>query len=66
MSKIKKLTTNGVSGIKIHEVGKDNVTDISDFGIDAEQNYVCAYGVDVNGKLKHRYENGVYEVEYFD
>ena len=61
---IKVLKTNGISGLKIHEVGKDGVTEIRDNGVDAEQNFVVAYIVYVNKKLKYAYENGAFEVEY--
>jgi hypothetical protein len=64
MEKIKKLKTNGISGLHTYTVGKNGVTEICDFSVDAEQNYVVAYGVYVDEKLKHRYENGTFEIEY--
>ena len=36
-AKIKVLKTNGISGLKIHEVGKDRVTEIRDDSIDAQR-----------------------------
>jgi hypothetical protein len=63
-AKIKVLKTNGISGLIIHELGKNGVTEICDFSVDAEQNYVVAYGIYIDKKLKHRYENGTFEIEY--
>lgn len=63
--KIKVLKTNGVSGLKIHEVGKCGVTKISDNCVDAEQNFVLQYLIYVDGEMKYSYENGVFEIEYY-
>ncbi len=63
-TKIKVLKTNGVSGLKIHEVGENGVTEIKDNCIDAEQNFVLQYLIYVDGKMKYSYENGVFEIEY--
>lgn len=63
-AKIKSLKTNGVSGLKIHEVGQNGVTSIQDNSIDADQNFVSQYLIYVDGKMKYSYENGVFEIEY--
>lgn len=63
-AKIKVLKTNGISGLKIHEIGKNGVTEIVDSGVDTEQNFVVSYTIYVNKKRKYCYENGAYEVEY--
>lgn len=64
MQKIKVLKTNGISGLKVHTLGEDGVTEIVDFSVDAEQNYVCSYVVYVDKKQKYRYDNGQFEIEY--
>ncbi len=65
-TKIKVLKTNGVNGLVIHEIGKNGVTEIRDNSIDAPQNFTLQYLVYVNKQLKYSYENGVYEVEYYE
>ncbi len=65
MEKIKILKTNGVSGLKVHEVGRDGVTKIVDKSLQFEDSIILTYHVFVNEELKFAYENGVYEVEYF-
>jgi hypothetical protein len=65
-AKIKVLKTNGISGLKIHEVGKNGVTEIKDNSIDAPENFVLQYLVYVNGKMKYSFENGAFEIEYED
>lgn len=65
MLKIKVLKTNGISGLKVHEVGVDGVTEINDNCVDAEQNYISQYTVWVDNKMKYSYEMGSYEIEYF-
>ena len=65
-TKIKVLKTNGVDGLKIHEVGKDGVTTINDDSVDSEQNFVPGYIVYVDKQLKYVYTNGTYEVEFYD
>ena len=63
-AKIKVLKTNGISGLKIYEVGKNGVTEIQENSIDAPQNFVLQYLIYVDGKMKYAYENGAYEIEY--
>lgn len=70
-TKIKILKTNGISGLKIHEVGKEGVTEIRDNSMDTRDdsmdtpnNFVLQYLIYVDGKLKYSYGNGVYEIEY--
>lgn len=63
-AKIKVLKTNGISGLKIHEVGKDGVTEIRDNSIDAPENFVLQYLIYVDSKIKYSYKNGAFEVEY--
>ena len=57
---IKVLRTNGIDGLKIHEVGKDGVTKIVDNSAD------MGYLIYVNEQLKYAYTNGVYEAEYYN
>lgn len=66
MNKIKILKTNGISGLKVHEVGKEGVTKIVDESIETDTSYILRYEVEVNGKAKFMYENGAFEIEYFD
>lgn len=62
--KIKVLKTNGISGLKVHKVGENGVTEIQDNSVDTPENYVLMYIIYVDGKKKYSYENGVFEIEY--
>ena len=63
---IKVLKTNGIDGLKIHEVGKNRVTKITDDYIATDQNFMVGYSIYINEQLRYSYTNGVYEAEYYN
>tara|TARA_R110000772_G_scaffold46246_6_gene105624 strand:- start:7871 stop:8074 length:204 start_codon:yes stop_codon:yes gene_type:complete len=64
--KINRLDVVKASGSYTFIVGSGGVTQIQDMTVETEQNFVPQFNVWINGKIKHTYVNGVFEVEYKD
>ena len=63
---IDRLDVTKTSGVYTFIVGSRGVTKIQDMTVDSEQNYIPQFNVWINGKIKHTYINGEFDVEYKD
>tara|TARA_R110000824_G_C15101268_1_gene666293 strand:+ start:70 stop:264 length:195 start_codon:yes stop_codon:yes gene_type:complete len=63
---IERLDVTKKSVVYTFIVGAGGVTQIQDMTIETEQNFVPQFNVWINGKIKHTYVNGVFDITYED